>query len=169
MLRTRVGRVPAKLVSRAQAGSVRSVASTTPVNQEVSSAPSVPATPPPIAPAAAASSKPAASSGASSPFYYTREELANLTLQNAQESWPLKQQALQRHHKEYQNVLALSQSVVPNTATALEAERGVPSTFLQNPTVSINSGQVGYWRPMARLLLLKDNISAADLANPGGL
>jgi hypothetical protein len=67
----------------------------------------------------------------------------------------MKHDHLTRLGDEYANVLAMAQTVIPPPAGAAAS-----------PT---QPQQVGYWRAMTRMLLLRQAVSPADLANPGAL
>jgi len=110
---------------------------------------------PPTAGSAAASSGAAKPRAAAASAEASRDELVQRTLDLATASWPMKHDHLTRLGDEYANVLAMAQTVIPPPAGAAAAV---------SPT---QPQQVGYWRAMTRMLLLRQAVSPSDLANPG--
>jgi hypothetical protein len=113
---------------------------------------------PPTAGASAASSGGVKPRAAAASAEASREELVQRTLDLATASWPMKHDHLTRLGDEYANVLAMAQTVIPPPASAAAAAA--------SPT---QPQQVGYWRAMTRMLLLRQAVSPSDIANPGAL
>ncbi len=86
------------------------------------------------------------------------EALAERHLRVAAATWPLKQQHLARLAEEHANVLALAQTAPQPSSIAAGARRGAANAA---------AADGGYWRAMARMLLLRRSVSPADMANPG--
>lgn len=74
-------------------------------------------------------------------------------------TWAYKQSHLSRLAEEHTNVLALSQTAPQLSSVGVLAPGSTP--------LGASMAGVGYWRGMARMLLLRRALSPADIANPG--
>lgn len=177
MLRCKGG-LPLAAASRrlALSGGVRAahlttLSSTPVVQQEAAAAAnssSVPPPPPPPANTSASTSADASAgrqsaanagpSAAQSGPAFTRDQMTERLLGMEMATWPYKQAHLARLAEEHQNVLAMSQTAPQLSSVAVLAPGSTP--------LGKSMAGVGYWRGMARMLLLRRALSPADIANP---